>query len=99
MLIEQIILHILLKLQNERSITAPYYLLQGKRSGQTMQDVGLFKLFPIFNLLKRFPKKTYDAYIQQLEEKKYIVQTEASFYVTEEGKASIQPLPDRKSVV
>lgn len=93
MLIEQIILHILLKLQNERSITAPYYLLQGKRSGQTMQDVGLFKLFTIFNLLKRFPKKTYDAYIQQLEEKKYIVQTEASFYVTEEGKASIQPLP------
>lgn len=93
MLTEQIILQILTKIENERTITAPYYLLQGKRSGQTMQDVGLFKLYSFFNLLRRLPKKTYDAYIKQLEEKQYIVQTEKSFFVTEEGKASIQPLP------
>lgn len=92
-LIEQILLHILKKLQNERSITAPYYLLQGKRSGQTMQDVGLFKLFPIFNLLKRLPKKTYDAQIEQLLAKGYIVKTEKSFYMTPQGEQAIQTLP------
>lgn len=93
MLIEQILLHILKKLQNERSITAPYYLLQGKRSGQTMQDVGLFKLFPIFNLLKRLPKNTYDMYIEQLIEKGYIVKTARSFYMTPNGESAMKQLP------
>lgn len=93
MLIEQILLHILKKLQNERSIMAPYYLLQGKRSGQTIQDVGLFKLFPIFNLLKKLPKKTYDMYIEQLISKGYVVKTEKSFYMTSAGENAIQPLP------
>ena len=93
MLIEQILLHILNKLQNERSITAAYYLLQGKRSGQTMQDVGLFKLFPIFNLLKKMPKRTYDMYVERLVEKRLIVRTETSFYLTEQGRNAIVPLP------
>lgn len=93
MLIEQILLHILIRLQNERSMTAAYYLLQGKRSGQTMQDVGLFKLFPIFNLLKRLPKKTYDLYVEQLISKGYVVKTEKSFYMTSAGEKAIKPLP------
>ena len=43
----QILLQIFQKLNKERTISAAYHVLRGKRSGQTIQDIGLFNCINI----------------------------------------------------
>ena len=58
---QKILLQIFHKLNNERTVSAAYHLLRGKRSGQTIQDVGLFQLHAFFGLLPKLPRATFDA--------------------------------------
>ena len=44
----QILLFIIHKLSGQRSENAPYYLIKGKKSGQTIQDVTYFQLSSFF---------------------------------------------------
>lgn len=91
MLIDQILLHIFHKLNNERTINAAFHLLRGKRSGQTIQDVGLFKLYPFFGILRKLSRKTFDDSIQVLVANGWIViDTQDYFTVTASGIQHVQ---------
>lgn len=66
MLLQQILLAVFYKLNNERTVNAAYHLLRGKRSGQTIQDVGMFKLYPYFGLLRKLSRQKFEQEIEQL---------------------------------
>lgn len=72
MFFQQQLLHILQKYDGQRSIYSAYHLLKGKKSGQTIQDVGLFDLQPYFYLLPKLTKETYLKTIEQLQASKHI---------------------------
>lgn len=61
------------KLNNERTISAAFHLLRGKRSGQTIQDVGIFKLHEYFCLLPKLSRKKFDQEVKHLIEEEYLV--------------------------
>lgn len=63
---QELLLYLLYELRNERTASAPYHLLKGKKSGQTIQDVGLFSLYPYFALLPKLSRQTYDEALRQL---------------------------------
>ncbi|MCH7321209.1 helix-turn-helix domain-containing protein [Solibacillus sp. MA9] len=94
MLIQQILLKILHTFQQERTVSAAFHLLKGKRSGQTIQDVGLYKLYPFFGLLPKLPRLKFDQQIDLLFAKNYIDIDENGYYkMSEIGKElASQPL-------
>lgn len=73
---QKILLQLFKKMEKERSITAPYYILIGKRSGQSIQDVGIFQLHNYFSILPKLTKKFYNGQIEQLIQKGIIAKTE-----------------------
>lgn len=77
---QQILLTILTTFQNERTISAAYHLLRGKRSGQTIQDVGIFRLHAYFGILPKLSRKTFDAEIDLLYVKNAIELIENGYY-------------------
>ena len=66
MIFQQILLKIFLILNKERTVSSAYHLLRGKRSGQTIQDVGMFKLHEYFGLFPKLKRKAFDDTIQEL---------------------------------
>lgn len=76
MFFEQLLLHILQKYDGQRTVFSAYHLLKGKKSGQTIQDVGLFQLHPYFNLFPRLTKDTFQQQMQKMEQKGLITITE-----------------------
>ena len=65
-LFEQILLKMIHSLNGERSISAPYHLLRGKKSGQTIQDVKSYGLTDIFSIFPRLSKNKYDQTVKQM---------------------------------
>lgn len=80
MLFQQILLHIFLKLNNERTVSAAYHLLKGKRSGQTIQDVGIFKLHPYFGLLRKLDRRLFDEEVAGLVQYSYLKISDNGYY-------------------
>lgn len=78
---QQILLTILEAFHNERTISAAYHLLRGKRSGQTIQDVGIFKIHAYFGILPKLSRKKFDMEIDLLLAKNYIELTENGYYI------------------
>ena len=95
MLIQQILLKILHTFQQERTVSAAYHLLKGKRSGQTIHDVGLFNLYSYFGLLPKLARHKFDEQIDLMFAKSIIIIEENGFYtMTEQGKQlASQPVP------
>ncbi|ATP39601.1 recombinase RecQ [Solibacillus sp. R5-41] len=86
MLIQQILLKILTTFQNERTLSAAFHLLKGKRSGQTIHDVGLFQLHAFFGLLPKLSRGQFDEQVDLLFAKNYIIIEENGYYqMTEIG--------------
>ncbi|MGG0655565.1 helix-turn-helix domain-containing protein [Rummeliibacillus pycnus] len=68
MYLQQLLLHIFQKFNGQRSESAAYHLLRGKRSGQTIQDVGTFGLHEYFCIIPKLSKDNYkDAFDQLIE--------------------------------
>lgn len=87
MLFQQILLTILSSFHKERTISAAYHLLKGKRSGQTIQDVGLFKLYPYFGLLPKLSRQKFEEQVDLLFAKNNIVLEEDGYYrLTDAGQ-------------
>lgn len=72
MFFQQQLLHILQKYEGQRTVYSAYHLLKGKKSGQTIQDVGLFDLQPYFYLLPKLTKEKFLHTIEQLQITKQI---------------------------
>ncbi|MFF5993584.1 helix-turn-helix domain-containing protein [Lysinibacillus sp. KU-BSD001] len=93
MILQQILLHIFYKLNNERTINAAYHLLRGKRSGQTIQDVGIFKLYPHFGLLRKLSRQTFEQEVQTLRDNDYITVDENGYFtLTAAGEEQVSQL-------
>ena len=85
MIFNQILLHILYILKNERTVSSAYHLLRGKRSGQTIQDVGMYKLHCYFGILPKLKRTTFDEAIGSLQAAQLIeVDDEGYFSMKEE---------------
>ncbi|HWI47561.1 MAG TPA: helix-turn-helix domain-containing protein [Rummeliibacillus sp.] len=72
MYLQQLLLHIFQKFNGQRSESAAYYLLRGKRSGQTIQDVGTFGLHPYFCIIPKLSKNNFDETFEQLIENGWV---------------------------
>lgn len=76
----QILLQIFQKLNNERSISAAFHVLRGKRSGQTIQDIGLFQLHNYFGLLPKLPRATFDEAVSLFSQNSWLIMQESGHY-------------------
>lgn len=95
MLFQQIILHMVDKLKEERTISAPFHLIRGKRSGQTIQDVKSYHLTKYFALFPRLTKQSYDQTIQQMIETGWLRVNEWSVpQVTAVGEKVLKQMPN-----
>ena len=92
-MLRQILLHIFYQLNNERTINAAYHLLRGKRSGQTIQDVGIFKLYPHFGILRKLARATFEDGVNSLRAEDWIkVDDNGYFTLTASGVEQAQKL-------
>lgn len=80
MIFQNILLQIFHKLNKERTVSASYHLLRGKRSGQTIQDVGIFQLHMYFGILPKLSRKKYDEEIHKLIDQHYLLVQKDGFY-------------------
>ncbi|QFF98678.1 recombinase RecQ [Psychrobacillus glaciei] len=85
MYFHQLLLLIIHKFHGERSSTAPFYLLKGKKSGQTIQDVTYFNLHPFFSLYPKLSKEEYNVEVTKLLSNEFIEMNESSISLTEKG--------------
>ncbi|MEC1179125.1 helix-turn-helix domain-containing protein [Metasolibacillus meyeri] len=91
MIFQQILLAIFLKLNNERTVASAYHLLRGKRSGQTIQDVGIFSLHCYFSVLPKLSRKTFDEFVEKLIAAGYLHMEETGYYtLTASGMTQAQ---------
>ncbi|MCT2537417.1 helix-turn-helix domain-containing protein [Aquibacillus koreensis] len=61
-----IILDCLMKLRKERTISAIYHLLTGKRSSQTLQDAHMYQLTGYFGLIKSLQRKEFNKCMERM---------------------------------
>ncbi|MBT2569473.1 helix-turn-helix domain-containing protein [Planococcus sp. ISL-110] len=76
MLFSELILVIMKAVNRQRTISSPYHLIKGKKSGQTIQDIGYFGLYPYFGVLPKLDKKAYDQAVQRLFSEGYLLVNE-----------------------
>ncbi|WP_068982880.1 helix-turn-helix domain-containing protein [Lysinibacillus xylanilyticus] len=91
----QILLQIFQKLNNERSISAAYHVLRGKRSGQTIQDIGLFQLHKYFGLLPKLSRATFDEAVSLFLQNSWLIMQESGHYSMKKlGLQQAEQTPD-----
>lgn len=96
MIFQYLVLEILKRIQKERSISSPFHLLRGKRSGQTVQDVGIFRLHSFFGILPKLQRRFYDETIDRFVEQHFIILIDDTYQLTEKGNRLLEqyaPLP------
>lgn len=93
-------LYTIKQFRQERTISAVYHLLKGKKSSQTIQDAFLFQLSQLFGLYPTMSRENFAQMIKTLHKKNLIVPiSEQQYCVTEKGesylKASLieKPIP------
>ncbi len=91
MLFHEVILAIMKTVNRQRTISSPYHLLKGKKSGQTIQDIGYFGLYPYFGVMPRLDKKAYDQVVQGFFSQGYLLANDQVIELSE--KALAIPLP------
>lgn len=84
-LFQKILLYMLAKMEKDRSLLAPFYILQGKQSIQTIQDANLYQLNRFFGLYKRISKKAYNQALTIFLQKEWLRQRNQSYELTKAG--------------
>ena len=95
MYLQQILLQIYQRINGQRSESAAYHLLRGKRSGQTIQDVGTFGLQPYFSILPKFSKTNFQEAFDQLIENGWLYYDEKqALRLTKRGNCLFDKSPN-----
>ncbi|QGQ46728.1 helix-turn-helix domain-containing protein [Metabacillus sediminilitoris] len=82
-----ILLHCINQLNGERSVSAIYHLLNGKKSSQTIQDGKLFNLTQMFSLFPKLSRHQINDACKHILQEELIVQLPNQHYhLTEKGK-------------
>ncbi|MDX5474575.1 MAG: helix-turn-helix domain-containing protein [Bacillaceae bacterium] len=88
-----ICLYILNKLNGERSVSAIYHLLKGKKSSQTIQDGKLFGVHAFFGTLPNVSREQITEAIESLENDFLIILNNQGHYaLTEKGQQKLTEL-------
>lgn len=82
---EAIILHMLSKLERERTVNSVYHILRGKRSAQTIQDIHLFNLQQFYGIYPNLNLKNYEEWITRFKQNHWINENDNMFTLTDEG--------------
>jgi uncharacterized protein YpbB len=98
--LQLMILVCLRQFNGERSLSAVYHLLKGKKSSQTLQDCKWFQLDSLFGVLKDIEKNDVQKAFRELQEKRWIERiNERHYKLSEIGKKGLDewitcsPLP------
>ncbi len=70
---DEVVLAIMRAVDGQRTVSSPYHLIKGKKSGQTIQDIGYFGLHPYFAVLPKLDKQEYLASIDRLQTQGYLI--------------------------
>ncbi len=96
-----VLLYIFDRFKGERSLSAVYHLLTGKKSSQTIQDGKLFKVGSFFGILKKLKRSKLEQHVFALLEKQLIQPNQhEGFQITSGGKEALsaflvtKPIPD-----
>jgi uncharacterized protein YpbB len=95
-----VLLYCFNQLRGERSLSAIYHLLNGKKSSQTIQDGKLFNLSHMFSLFPRLTRQQINHACEMILQEELIVQLPNQHYnITEKGKIvldeifRVKPIP------
>ncbi|AST92284.1 helix-turn-helix domain-containing protein [Sutcliffiella cohnii] len=80
-----VILYCIHRFHGERSISAIYHLLKGKKSSQTIQDAKLYTLYPLFGIFPTVAREDLQEAVNYLLYHNFINQSEERYSVTEKG--------------
>nr|MDH3153993.1 hypothetical protein [Bacillus licheniformis] len=88
---DAIVLDILSSMKGERSPSAVYHLLKGKRSSQTIQDAGLFAVSKYFGFCSALSREQVATSVQRLKQESLVREKAESgaYTVTEKGEAEL----------
>lgn len=95
-----IILYCISCFKGERSTNAVYYLLQGKKSAQTVQDAVWFSLKHVFSIYPELKKELFQEHINFLAKNKLIEINDKTCQITTFGQEKLthyierQPIPE-----
>lgn len=76
----------------ERTISAPYHLVKGKKSSQTLGDVDLFQLHKYYKIMPDLTRSTYDEAIATLVSEGHLRHQANNYY-------TITPTPQQTSAL
>ncbi|RNF40522.1 helix-turn-helix domain-containing protein [Planococcus salinus] len=93
MLFDELVLTIMKAVNHQRTVSSPFHLIKGKKSGQTLQDIGYFHLYPYFSVLPRLEKAAYDQTVQRFYEQGLLVEGEENIHLTAKAMALQTPVP------
>ncbi|ALS73833.1 hypothetical protein AUC31_00570 [Planococcus rifietoensis] len=75
---DEVVLAIMKAVDGQRTVSSPYHLIKGKKSGQTIQDIGYFGLHPYFAVLPKLDKQEYLASIDRLQAQGLLIPDDSS---------------------
>ena len=86
MFVETVVLDCIDTFRAERTVNAIYYLITGKKSAQTIQDVVWFRLHRYYNILPGFDKNAFFTLLHKMERQDQIVIEKEIARITAQGK-------------
>lgn len=90
---DRLLLTLISSFQGERTVSAVFHLLNGKRSGQTLQDVEYFDLKPYFSILPKLKKEWFDKYIENIVNTELIEIDQSVASLTTKGRERLGEAP------
>lgn len=87
MLFDELVLTIMKVLNRQRTVSSPFHLIKGKKSGQTIQDIGYYQLYPYFSVFPRLEKAVYDQIVQTLYDRGLLLKDKEIIHVSPQGLA------------
>jgi uncharacterized protein YpbB len=97
--LEVLVLYAIKKFRKERTVSAVYHLLKGKKSSQTIQDAAIFRLTSMFGLYPSLSREKFNESITFLHKQSLIQLHEQDRYsVTELGEHFLTSLLREKPI-
>jgi uncharacterized protein YpbB len=90
--LEALIIHMIMKLNGERSVISIYHIIKGKKSFQTIQDCHLYGLETFFGTFQSLQRDFFEETVQKLINNQYISIKHGGneIEVTFEGKKALE---------
>ena len=91
MLFEELVITIMKAVNLQRTVSSPYHLIKGKKSGQTIQDIGYYGLHPYFAVMPKLEKPLFDAVVKGLFDRRLLRENSETIDLTEAAMALAVP--------